>query len=379
MEQESLLSGTKQREQYDGKNQEIEGSYNKLDQGSYNTSSTTASSGSSSKNNNNGGGWYMLIANFILFLSWFIVWILVCQLIWKQIIFITSTGQEEEEEEHDDDNNNNYNDTSTTTTTLTSSLQSSSSSSVVYMFCIDYMTPILRRVLLLNYWEVLNSVLGYTKSNPIYVFIFVTARVCIEYYITPLLQASSSNGGGGCIQYCHLYTVLCWSLGDTIRCGCFFLTTLVLMIYNNDNNTTKENKMNRNNDNNKEEAESHHSISLTLQQQNQEEEEKKKNRIIHDQQQSAMITSINTIKYIRYTMGPILFPLGVIGEICMLARAAMTVSTTTTTTAASYYCYSILLWIVVLLWPFGFYPLMIQLLKQRQKFIASISLVDSSR
>lgn len=55
-------------------------------------------------------------------------------------------------------------------------------------------------------------------------------------------------------------------------------------------------------------------------------------------------------KSIRYTVAPLLFPFGALGEMLMVIRLG-------TTTA----------YVLSALWPVGFYPLMKQLLKQRQK------------
>lgn len=67
-------------------------------------------------------------------------------------------------------------------------------------------------------------------------------------------------------------------------------------------------------------------------------------------------------KAIRYTVGPILFPIGTLGEMWMVLAAANR-QPNDTVRYAMYVAASIL-------WPAGFYPLFKQLLKQRRKFFA---------
>ena len=64
-----------------------------------------------------------------------------------------------------------------------------------------------------------------------------------------------------------------------------------------------------------------------------------------------------TSKWTRYTVGPILFPLGASGEVWMVLTAAREGRP--------------ILYGAALLWPAGFYPLMKQLLRQRRKFISA--------
>jgi hypothetical protein len=96
----------------------------------------------------------------------------------------------------------------------------------------------------------------------------------------------------------HLWTVTIWAFGDMIRCGCFALET---------------------------------GWSLM--------------------QSSSPPPS--WIRSIRYTVGPILFPLGAGGEMIMVILAAMDGRPK--------------LYMAASLWPAGFYPLMKQLLRQRKK------------
>jgi hypothetical protein len=64
-------------------------------------------------------------------------------------------------------------------------------------------------------------------------------------------------------------------------------------------------------------------------------------------------------KSVRYTVGPMLFPLGAAGEMLMVLRAAMDGRP--------------LLYIAAALWPLGFYPLMKQLRRQRKKHFQKMS------
>lgn len=100
-----------------------------------------------------------------------------------------------------------------------------------------------------------------------------------------------------CNSIQHLFTVLCWSLDGIVRFGCFGLDALLMMLG---------------------------------------------------------YDSIPIIKSIRYTFGPLLFPLGAGGEMLMVLTIAMRTRRWSVYFAAS-------------LWPLGFYPLMKTLLKQRRR------------
>lgn len=104
---------------------------------------------------------------------------------------------------------------------------------------------------------------------------------------------------GSCSAWQHLLTVACWSLGDTIRFACFLLDNL---------------------------------------------------------------TEGLLAKSVRYTVGPMLFPLGTLGEMLMVIAAANKQDNDT----ARYAMYG-----AACLWPAGFYPLMKSLLRQRRKFFAT--------
>lgn len=103
-----------------------------------------------------------------------------------------------------------------------------------------------------------------------------------------------------CDAWQHVLTVASWSAGDTVRFGCFFLDHLV----SSDSDVPKR---------------------------------------------------------IRYSIGPILFPCGALGEMLMVIAAA---SSQTRWSRLAFYGASAL-------WPVGFYFLYTQLLRQRRKFFAA--------
>jgi len=98
----------------------------------------------------------------------------------------------------------------------------------------------------------------------------------------------------GCGSWQHLFTSFCWSLGDAIRFGCFTM--------------------------------------------------------------DGLLPGGTLAKSIRYSVGPIMFPLGTVGEMAMVIRAAMNGRP--------------ILYVAAALWPAGFFPLMKQLLRQRRKHFA---------
>lgn len=100
-----------------------------------------------------------------------------------------------------------------------------------------------------------------------------------------------------CNSIYHLFTVLCWSLDGIVRFGCFGLDALLFL---------------------------------------------------------CGFGSVPFIKSVRYTFGPLLFPLGAGGEMIMVLCIAVQTGRWSVYFAAS-------------LWPLGFYPLMKTLLKQRKR------------
>ena len=102
----------------------------------------------------------------------------------------------------------------------------------------------------------------------------------------------------GCSSWQHLFTAFCWALGEVVRFGCFAV--------------------------------------------------------------DGIAPDGRLAKAIRYTVGPIMFPLGAAGEMLMIIRAA------TSSGRRRPWMY----YVAAMLWPAGFYPLMKQLLKQRQKYFS---------
>lgn len=157
------------------------------------------------------------------------------------------------------------------------------------------LTPRVRLALGLSLLELVNAVTKCTRSKPHHVLLFAVIRLGVEVLVTPAV---------GCVSWQHLATVLCWSVGDTVRFGCFCCDHIM-------------------------------SSSTTLP------------------------------KRIRYTVGPFLFPFGALGEMLMVVQAGR--GRTPPSSYAGYAIYG-----AAALWPLGFYPLYTQLLRQRNKYFASL-------
>ena len=76
--------------------------------------------------------------------------------------------------------------------------------------------------------------------------------------------------------------------------------------------------------------------------------------------------SVPWMKSIRYSVGPVLFPLGAGGEMAMVLSIAME--------TGRWYVY-----VAASLWPLGFYPLMKTLLKQRRRHFQKLREVDQMK
>jgi len=83
----------------------------------------------------------------------------------------------------------------------------------------DYMPLIYARLvqaLGLSCLELVHCLLGFTKSNPVFVAFFLTIRGGVEYIL-----GSSDN-----YHWTHLYTITCWCLGESIRFASFALAEI---------------------------------------------------------------------------------------------------------------------------------------------------------
>ena len=153
--------------------------------------------------------------------------------------------------------------------------------------CSQLLIPNLLLALCLSFLELVNALMGATRSKPLPVLLFSMVRFGTE-------QVLVVNRLLPCACWQHLWTVFCWSIGDTIRFGCFVL--------------------------------------------------------------DLMVPGGRVARAVRYTVGPILFPLGAGGEMLMVIAAG------------KYSDRSVLFYAAAALWPLGFYPLFTQLLRQRRKF-----------
>lgn len=122
--------------------------------------------------------------------------------------------------------------------------------------CDEQLVPALRVALLISFVELFNSLAGVTRSKPEQVLLFAVIRMGVEVSVAPLLDDPSCPSA-----WQHLFTVFCWSLGDTVRFFCFFIDNL-------------------------------------------------------------LADGTRWPKAVRYTVGPALFPLGFAGEMLMVVAAA---------------------------------------------------------
>jgi Protein tyrosine phosphatase-like protein, PTPLA len=118
--------------------------------------------------------------------------------------------------------------------------------------CASHLIPATRVALYCSFVELFNALAGFTRSKAPQVLLFGLVRLGVEMLLTPIL---------GCSDRLHLFTVFCWSVGDTVRFACFFFDNLLL--------------------------------------------------------------ASTWPKTIRYSVGPFLFPLGAIGEMLMVIAVAL--------------------------------------------------------
>lgn len=84
--------------------------------------------------------------------------------------------------------------------------------------CGSRLSPATKFALYLSFVELLNSIIGFTRSKASQVLLFGLVRFGVEVLLTPVLS---------CTNRLHLFTVLCWSLGDAVRFLCFLFDNLV--------------------------------------------------------------------------------------------------------------------------------------------------------
>jgi len=165
--------------------------------------------------------------------------------------------------------------------------------------CTTELRPRVLTALTISTLELLNSLTGITKSKPQQVFLFASARTGIELLLAPLLP---------CAAWQHLLTCGIWGLGDGVRFGCFALDAAFGLV------------------------------------------------------SGGLESSPHWIKTVRYTVGPLLFPLGVGAEMTMVVKAAGDGRPG--------------LYALMVLWAMGFFPLMKQLLRQRSKHMERNNVAD---
>jgi hypothetical protein len=144
-----------------------------------------------------------------------------------------------------------------------------------------------QHALLVSFLELVNALLGLTRSPILAVLLFSWTRFGVERLVSPMIP---------CDNFYHLLTIICWSLGDVVRFSTFFINTIA--------------------------------------------------------------PGIIIVKSIRFTVGPILFPIGAFGEMMMVIVAGKLNKKP-------------ILYIAASLWPVFFYPMFQQLLKQRRKHFQS--------
>ena len=183
--------------------------------------------------------------------------------------------------------------------------------------CSTAVIPAVRIALTISFLELVNAVTGITRSPPAPVLLFAVVRFGVEWIVAPQLES--------CDALLHLLTVTCWSIGDAIRFSCFGIDSGCQLL------------------------------------------PQRRRRLVAAPGSSSVSTSSsriqNAVKAVRYTVGPILFPIGAAGEMLMVLAAAQRKQGNA----------KLWTWAAASLWPVGFYPLFTQLLKQRQKFFANMN------
>jgi len=85
--------------------------------------------------------------------------------------------------------------------------------------CVRNVVPAAKLALGVSFLELLNAVLGVTRSKPAQVLLFSVIRFGVELLVAPLLES--------CNAWPHVLTVFCWSAGDTVRFSCFLIDNVI--------------------------------------------------------------------------------------------------------------------------------------------------------
>jgi hypothetical protein len=86
--------------------------------------------------------------------------------------------------------------------------------------CLQVLDMEARIAVLIGFLEFFNAMTQMTKSSPVQVLLFCMVRASVELLVAPLMLPICNN-------WQHVATLVCWSLGDTIRFWCFTLDVLV--------------------------------------------------------------------------------------------------------------------------------------------------------
>lgn len=86
--------------------------------------------------------------------------------------------------------------------------------------CASHVGKSVTIALCVSFLELVNALFGVTKSKPHQVFLFSVVRLVVEIVVTPNLEKN-------CSAWQHIMTVVCWSVGDSVRFGCFFFDMIL--------------------------------------------------------------------------------------------------------------------------------------------------------
>lgn len=83
--------------------------------------------------------------------------------------------------------------------------------------CSEQLPSAVSMALYLSFLELFNALVGFTRSKPHQVLLFAVVRFGVELLVAPMLP---------CTSWQHILTTVSWSLGDTVRFGCFAADTI---------------------------------------------------------------------------------------------------------------------------------------------------------